>query len=158
MKIRSGTTRVVIILDNFVIKFPKVPIIEFFVRLIKHSRDNNVKNKIEQHNINFVYIMRYFLKGFIASFIEWRYSKENPDKEGIIPIYFAFMFGLVLIQPRGEVFPENNRKYRKVIKDAFKKKLTDTDMFYRHNYSLWRGKICLHDYGSMLTISNLQYI
>lgn len=154
MKIKYGTTRIVIILKRIVIKIPRIPILLFFHRLIKHSYKKDVKVKIKELNINSNFMFNYFIRGFKANYIEYKYSKNNPDKKGIIPVQ-SLLFGFLLIQPRGSQFSIDNKKWKKVLKKIVKNKINDIDMIISKNYSIWKGSICLHDYGSVKTIQNL---
>ena len=155
MKVMFGTTRYVVILKNWVIKIPRIPVILFFVRFIKCCINKSIKNKIKKHENNLWHILsRYFLGGFIANYIEYKYSRKNPNSESIIPIYFL-IFGIIAIQPRGYKFNTCDKRWKKILRKNFKKNIGDSDMFTSINYSLWNGKIRLHDYGSMLTTKAL---
>lgn len=154
MKLKYGSTRCVFVFKDFVIKFPRLRVYLFFVRLFKHTKEKNVVNKIKQHRIGIAYLFNFFTQGVKANFREYRYSKKHPKDPEIIPVQGLF-YGLILIQPRGQEFLESRRKWKRRLKRLKKLGVTDPDMLVSHNYSLWFEKLRLHDYGNQLTVDQL---
>ncbi len=154
MNIKTGTTRIVFIFENFVIKIPLIPIGYFFLSLLKHLARGSVQQKIDDLGINHTFLFKFFLAGFRANCIEWQYSRQNPSHEDIIPVHSMF-YGLIIVQPKGHNFLTSGKRWKRKLKKLVLSGVTDHDMLVPHNYSSFKGKIRLHDYGSSLTVSCL---
>lgn len=158
MLIKSGRTRVVFIFDNIVIKVPRIPLVSFFSQLLKHSKENTLQHKINTLRIDHLFILRYFLMGFFANRTEYRYSKKNPLKKGIIPIN-TMILGCILIQPTGIAIDESDKRWKRFHRRLMKKNIPqEADVHRSHNYSRWKNRICLHDYGSPFTTRYLNTV
>ena len=154
MKIALGSTRMVFIFSNSVIKIPRIRISLFLRRFFLHSKNGEVNKKINELNIDLKYITRYLLQGFGANLVEYRYSKKTPQKFGIIPVKFLIL-GFILVQPRGDEVAVFDKRLQKALLLCKERNVLDEDMTSPHNYSIWQDQICLHDYGSVRTIAEL---
>lgn len=157
MKIKFGTTRIVFVFTNFVVKMPLIPAFYFFQSLFRNLKNGTVQKRVDYHNIGPGFMVRFFLRGFIANYLEWKYCIRNRNDKRIIPVYGLF-YGLIIIQPKGHNFLTSGVRWKRKLKRLIFLGVKDEDLLVAHNYSLWKGEILLHDYGSKRTQEELKII
>ncbi len=151
MKLKIGTTRFVFLIGNTAYKWPIIPIFLFLKRLHKHTMKGDVNETINKHGSSFVF--RYLLRGFTSNYLEYKYSKENPRKEDIIPS--TLIWGFIIKQPRGHRFSIHQQGWKNILCKLAEKEIKDPELLNEKNYSVYRDRIRLHDYGNPGTADNL---
>ncbi|MFA5643900.1 MAG: hypothetical protein WC928_00010 [Patescibacteria group bacterium] len=153
MKIKTGKTRIVFLVDNFAIKIAKPRFIRLFFRILsfyfvsKRSRDGYYKT---YGRPSFNSFKRYALYSFYANLNEYNYSKKFNDPD-IMPVIKKYIFGWIIVQYKGESFknsfvsPFENIKNRKLSPET-------TGL---HQYCFFNGRYLIVDYGDDSTIEDL---
>ncbi|GEM_PF-3377695 len=105
MTFSYGTTRFVILTENFAIKFARFRLFRLAYRgLYLSLRGKAVKRSRELFGNPWLGILKYLLQGVTANVDEYRFYREFPNL-AIAPTLFT-LFGLVNIQMRGEAVRE----------------------------------------------------
>ncbi len=145
---RHGTGRMVWVFPWFAVKFPRVELKKFCWLLWKHRNKQTLfKTILTSSNPSFPYSFYYLVsKGYLDNWREFIYFLKNRKSRFLFPTYFSF-FGMFNITPIGE---EN----KKVLLWKFKGYVTNLDKHdlhhfaYPENFSKYKGRICMWDYGT----------
>ena len=145
MEIKTGTTRVVLLANKKAIKFARVRIVRFILRLVFSPFMSETKNKLfyEAYGKYPMFgIVKYLSVGISANRKEYRYYKETKDPR-VVPTLKMFLFGLIIVQERGL-----NISLLELLKDN---PFNDTK-FFSEKYEPWQfckinNRVCLADYG-----------
>lgn len=119
MQVRIGTTRVVVLISRFAVKFPKID--------LRHRK----------------YGRRIFLKGLLANLEEKFWYKAYCNSDKVTKVYFTSLFGFVQVSQRAE--PLTKEEYDcENMESLFKGYPLDNKI---ENFGKINGKIVLVDYA-----------
>jgi hypothetical protein len=153
MKIKTGSTRIVFLVDNFAIKIAKPRFVRLLFRILsfyfvsKRSRDGYHKT---YGKLSFYSFKKYALYNFYANLNEYNYSKKANDPD-VMPVIKKYLFGWIIIQRRGED-PKKDfvNPFRKI-----KEIKLSSETIGSHQYCFLDGKWLIVDYGDDETIKDL---
>jgi hypothetical protein len=153
MKIKTGRTRIVFLVDNFAIKIAKPRFIRLLFRMLsfyfvsQRSRDGYYKT---YGRPSFQSFKKYALCSFYANLNEYNYSKKFNDPD-IMPVIKKYLFGWIIIQYKGEDVKNNFVNPFGKIKDIE----LSPETTGLHQYCFLNGKYLIVDYGDDSTIQDL---
>lgn len=152
MEIKYGTTRMVFLFRHVVIKIPLIRFFYILRRIFVHTKSGEISKKIRNFNESSNGVLGYLTRGFKANRKEYRFSKSEVVNRDILLIPVSYLFlGFIIVQPRGGFINPNDKVWKKFIKRLIKKGVKVHDLLISKNYSFYNNKICLHDYGDILT-------
>ena len=145
MKIKKGTTRVVLLVNKKAIKFARVRVVRFILRLLFSPFMSETKNKLfyEAYGKYSMFgIVKYLSVGIYANRKEYRYYKETKDTR-VVPTLKIFLFGWIIIQERGLNISSSELLNNNPFYDS---------KFFSEKYEPWQfckinNRVCLADYG-----------
>lgn len=160
MRVTYGWTRFVILTETRAIKIARIRLLHILIQLFRKCREGTVRTKLLKHGDSVIsggwrlFVRNYLLVGVIVNRQEARLWRER-GQDIFVPTLRSYAWGLVNIQPRGEVVtaPELEREH------PFRPLLSlapldvAEDMSHPWNFARYQGKVCLIDYGSDGTFS-----
>ncbi len=154
--ITTGTSRIVLVYKDIAIKFPWINFFKLYRDFCRARKNGTVSKKIGRHHKNKVIaVIKYFLHLLTANRREYLYYKNNPTEESLLPVIKSFMFGYIIIQPKGEVLSAVNPRWEKCRQKLQNKGIDDFDLLEPMNFCIFKGKVTLLDYASVVTQSAL---
>ncbi len=156
MNITSGGTRIVLVCSSFVIKIPRFKILRAIRQLFVHTTNKQVKKRLQKFDENVIRAgLKYIFAGLIANRLECYYSKKHPTSKSIMPVR-GYLYGLIVVQPRGEVLPKNHPRWIKTMLFLHKNGFKETESSEAFNFCLFKGTMRLLDYGKLTTLAALE--
>ena len=150
--VTEGLSRIVFVFDNTVIKIPWINFFKMIKCFIKYKKDGIFNKKSKRFHSNKILGIFYYLFYIISSNRrEYLYFKKHPKEKSLLPILKSFMFGYIIIQPRGDVLNSTNPRWNVFLLKLTKMKIDNIDLLTSSNFCIFNGSIKLLDYGSDLT-------
>ena len=154
MKIGLGSTRIVFIFSNIVIKLPRLRVLYPLRRFREHRQNGQVTEKLKKFGPTvFTAGLNYFFAGIIANRLEYRYSKNTPS-EGIVPINIL-LWGIIVIQQKGEAVSASSGQWEKFERILRRRGIPEHDTVRSCNFCIFGDRLRMVDYGNQETISAL---
>jgi hypothetical protein len=127
-----------------------------FKCFLKYKKEKTTKEKINRFHHNMaIAILKVLCHILSANRREYLYFKKHPREKSLLPITKAFLFGYIIIQPRGDVLNEISPKWKKLLTKLTKKGVNNIDLLTPENFCIFSNEIKLLDYGSDLTQQEL---
>ena len=150
MQIKYGATRIVVLLGNKAIKFGKIRLLRFFLRMmiLPFSRYQRERFRTKYGTSFLDAAVNDILFGLLANRKEYNYYTSTRDAR-VIPTLSSFLWGLVIVQSRGQAVSNKDIEGLNYI-DLHPAELATPTQFCQHN-----GKVLLVDYGNTETVAVL---
>jgi hypothetical protein len=149
----EGSTRVVFIFDKLVVKLPWINFSRLFKSFLKQKKERVANERVQQFHQNKLLAPFVFLFNIVlANRRECVYFKRH-SKVGFLLPTTGFLFGLIVIQPRGYVLDEST--WKRIHERLKTYQGVDSCLLKSENYCTWNGKVYLLDFGSHLTQKSL---
>jgi len=157
MKIGIGSTRIVLIFSEFVIKLPRVRVIRLLTRAIETKQDGSLKIKSKRYSKKniFIAVARYLLEGVKANRKEYFYFQNNKNKMELIPSTLLIL-GIIEIQNTGDVLEENSFLWRRIFILLKRSNLHNIPSLKACNFCIFNKRINILDYADDETIQSLE--
>ena len=150
--ITTGLSRLVIIHKDNAIKIPWLNILAIVKSYRRNKREGKLGEKINRFGGNKVLVIyNYILYVLNSNRREYLYYTKNKDKEYLLPIKKTFLFGHILIQPKGNVLREQNQNWKKIVKKIKRACIDHIDLLKPDNFCVSNGRIKLLDYANKET-------
>lgn len=183
MQIKSGHTRLALIFEHRVIKIARIhpigPLMNIFMYPYREALPDKLKRlkenprrEIKKSLLRIFWIgdmtgkarklrsvlAALFCPGIFANRREYEFFKKHASAtEELLPVYETRLFGLILIQERGEVLHEGHHLWEEFRALLERKGFgRDTDLYQPRNMCTWRGNLRVLDYGNENTIAALE--
>lgn len=145
MKTRIGSTRIVFLINDKAIKFGRIRIIRFVLRLLFYPFMPKGKNKLFYQDYGkypLFGMVKYLSVGINANRKEYKYYKKTKDKR-VVPTLKIFLSGWVIVQKRGLNISST---------EFYIHNLFSGVPFFSEKYEPWQfckigNRVCLVDYG-----------
>ena len=150
--VTSGMSRIVFIYKDTVIKFPWINFLKMIRCFLKYKKQGIFDQKAKNfHRNKILAVFVYFFTIITANRREYLYYKKYSKEETLLPVTKAFLFGFVIVQPRGEVLNGKEQRWK-----ALSKKLkgiddTNFDLQDPGNFCVFGGRVRLLDYANPST-------
>ncbi len=155
MTIKKGSSRIVFCFRSIVIKIPRFRIGRLLSRLVVHTKNKTVQATIEKFGNNiFSVATNYLFDGVRSNRLEHRFS-QRTNSPGILPTK-SFLWGCILVQKRGEVLHEQDRRWIKIRRIVKKYGIAEKDTTRANNFCIIDNCIKMVDYGRAETINALE--
>ncbi|MFA6325176.1 MAG: hypothetical protein WCX46_03040 [Candidatus Paceibacterota bacterium] len=157
MKMGVGSTRVVLIFSNFVIKIPRVRVLRLFTRVIETNQNGSLKRKSRLYSKKnlFIAVARYLLEGIKANRKEYFYFKKNKNNKELLPATLL-VFGIIEIQKRGNVLKETSFLWKRIFVLLRRRSLHTISSFKACNFCIFQERLKILDYADEETIELLE--
>jgi hypothetical protein len=153
MKIRYGDYRYVLVFQNFVVKFPRI----YLLNAIKNVWIQIKRRQLRWYLKKFKYgssfsVLRMLFKGILDNWQECLFYKKT-HYGFLMPTYYSF-FGLVNIQARGQSWDQEDLHYRNLLSEITNDDVYDDAHGFLHanNYGFHFGRLKMFDYGGRRVI------
>jgi hypothetical protein len=150
--ITQGLSRLVFIYGDYAIKIPWINFV-LLIRCFSKYKDGGIFNeKINRYGKNkLLAVLRCIFHVLSSNRREYLYFKKHKNEETLLPIIKAFLFGYIIIQPKGNVFSASNPRWIKFLKKIIKKGIKEIDFLKPENFCEFNGLIKMLDYGNNQT-------
>lgn len=146
--ITQGLSRLVFICGDYAVKIPWINFILLVKIFLKYRNEGIFNEKANRYGKNkIVTIPIYILHILSSNRREYLYFKKNKNEESLLPVIKSFLFGYIIIQPRGNVFSHSNPRWIKFVKIIIKRGVKEIDLIKPENFCEFNGLIMLLDYG-----------
>lgn len=153
--VTQGLSRLVFIYGDYAIKIPWINFILLFKYFSHYKNEGIFNTKVKQYGDNKILaIPRYIFYILSSNRREYLYFKKNKDKECLLPIIKSFLFGYIIIQPKGNVFNSHNPRWANFLKKIILRDVSSIDLIKPENFCEFNNSIKLLDYAGNQT----QYI
>jgi len=150
--VTQGLSRIVFVYKGIAIKFPWINFLKLFKCFLKYKKEKSNHQKMNRFHKNTILA---FLKALLhilnANRREYLYFKKHPEEKSLLPITKAFLFGHIIVQPKGDVFDVINPRWEKLSLKLIRIGVINIDLLTPENFCVHNGEIRLLDYGSDLT-------
>jgi|GEM_PF-2317575 len=147
--ITQGLSRLVFIYGDYAIKIPWINFVLLIKCFLKYKEEGAFRDKANRYGKNkLLAIPRYLFHVLSSNRREYLYFKKHKNEEVLLPIIKVFLFGYIIIQPKGNVFSPSNPRWIKFLKKIIKKRIKQIDFLKPENFCEFNGLIKMLDYGN----------
>ncbi len=147
--VTQGLSRLVFIYRDSAIKIPWINFFLLIKCFLKYKDEGIFDEKANRYGENKILaIPRYIFYILSSNRREYLYFKKHKDEEALLPITKAYLFGYIIIQPKGNVLNSSNPRWGKFLKKIIKRGIKNVDFFKPENFCEFNGLIKMLDYGS----------
>jgi len=150
--VTEGTSRIVFVFDDFVVKFPWLPVFRLIKIMLRENKSGTLNQRIKQkwtHPAIVCYLLMVFYI-LMSNRREYLFYKRYKKQSFLMPTK-GFLFGHIIIQPRGEVLSWRMRCWQETYKKIIRLEIKNKDCEKPENFSLVKNKVVIHDYGNIDT-------
>lgn len=156
--ITQGRSRLVFIYEDYAIKIPWINLFLFIKCFIEYKKEGILNEKANRYGKNKILAIPIYLFHVLSSNRrEYLYYIKHKDEEVLLPIIKSFLFGYIIIQPKGNVFNSCNLRWKKFLKKLIKKGIKHIDLVKPENFCEFNGFIRILDYGNDQTQEILDF-
>ena len=156
--ITQGLSRLVFIYGDYAIKVPWINFVILIKCFLKYKNEGIFNEKTNLYGKNKILAIPHYIFYVLSSNRrEYLYFKKHKNEETLLPIIKAFMFGCIIIQPKGNVLTPSNPRWIKFLKKIIKRGVNNVDLIKPENFCEFNGLIKMLDYGSNQTQEILDF-
>ncbi len=150
--VTEGTSRIVFVFEDFVVKLPWLNIVRAIKSLFNDTKSGVLNNKIKS-KVKYPTLIAWLIipiHVLCSNLREYAFYKKYKHEKVLMPTK-AFLFGNIIIQPRGAVLSKRMERWKKFYRKIKETGVVDKDLENPRNFSIFMGKIVMHDYGNYET-------
>ena len=133
--VTQGLSRIVFIYGDYSIKIPWIIFVILIKCFSKYKNTNKINERINRYGKNKILaIFRYIFCILSSNRREYLYFKEHKNEESLLPVIKIFLFGYIIVQPKGDVFNHSNPRWIKFLKKIIKRGVNDIDFLKPENF------------------------
>ena len=156
MRIAIGSTRIVILTNNYAIKIARFRFVRPIVQLVRHFINGEVKKRLQKFDANPVAGgLKYLFAGVRANQTEW-YVYNTLKLDILAPTLWS-MRGFINIQRRGETVSMLQMRAHVIHRLLILHPIQDSDVFQTCQFCKIKKRVVLADYGRMDLIPALLF-
>ncbi len=156
--ITQGLSRLVFIHGDYAIKIPWINFVLLIKCFLKYKDEGIFNEKANRYGKNKILSIPFYIFHILSSNRrEYLYFKKHQEEETLLPVIKAFLFGYIIIQPRGNVFNSSNPRWVKFLKKIIKREIKSIDFLKPENFCEFNGLIKMLDYGNDQTQEILDF-
>lgn len=150
--ITEGMSRIVFVFKDTVVKIPWINFFKMIRCFLLHKKGGSLNEKAKRFHSNKVLaIFCYLFYTLSANRREYLYFKKHLDEKSLLRVSKGFMFGYIIIQPKGDVLNRTNPRWKTLLSKLMKMGINNIDLLTPSNFCIFNGEIKLLDYGSDTT-------
>ncbi|MDD3662535.1 MAG: hypothetical protein PHT84_01580 [Candidatus Pacebacteria bacterium] len=147
--ITQGLSRLVFIYGDYAIKIPWINFVLLIKCFLKYKNEGIFEKKASRYGNNKIMAIPCYIGHILSSNRrEYLYFKKHQNEEALLPVIKTFLFGFIIIQPKGNVFTSSNPRWLKFLKKNTSRGITDVDLTKPENFCEFNGLVRLLDYGN----------
>ena len=147
--ITQGLSRLVFIYGDYAIKIPWINFVILIKCFLKYKNEGIFNEKASHYGKNKILaIPRYIFYILSSNRREYVYFEKHKNEETLLPIIKVFLFGYIIVQPKGNVFKSSNPRWIKFLKKIIKRGINNVDLIKPENFCEFNGFIKLLDYAA----------
>ena len=156
--VTQGLSRLVFIYGDYAIEIPWINFVLLIKCFLKYKDEGIFNEKASRYGKNKIFaVPRYLFHIISSNRREYLYFKKHKNEDSLLPVIKAFLFGYIIIQPKGNVFNSSNPRWIKFLKKIIKRGIKQIDFIKPENFCVFNGSIKMLDYGNDQTQEILDF-
>ncbi len=150
--VTQGLSRLVFIHGDYAIKIPWINFVKLIECFLRYEKEGVFNKKAKRYGENRILALFNYIYYILSSNRrEYLYYKKHQNEKHLVPIIRAFLFGLIIIQPKGKVLSHSHIRWKNLLGKITEKGIKHVDLVKPENFCEFNDDIRLLDYAGTET-------